>query len=129
MNTDAGVNDCLSKAQEKADAELKVVQQEALASIVPSDTLAAEQAAAWRNGMAAAEKAWSVFIDQDCKAARAQESADPDSGPALAVASCLYDHTIDYLDELKARYDANANAEANAELDTYWQKVLASIHR
>lgn len=30
---------------------------------------------------------------------------------------------------LKARYDAGANAEANAELDTYWQKVLVSIHQ
>ena len=126
--SDAGVEDCTDKAFQRVDAELNEVWKKVLAGIGPDTTagLTAEMATQWKADLIAAEKAWNTFKETDCNVARSYEYWGG-SGRSLVVSSCFYAYTAARLSELKAHYVEDAYAQADAELNAVWRKVLASI--
>jgi uncharacterized protein YecT (DUF1311 family) len=102
-SADAGLYNCADQAFKKADAELNEVWKKVLATIQPSDTVAADKAQEWKEDLIAAQQAWNTFKDKDCDGARSFEYWGG-SGRALAVLSCQYEYTVNRTKDLKARY-------------------------
>lgn len=96
---------CILDQYDLADAELNRVVEQALATIRPTDALPADAAAAWREHLAAAQRAWVSLREEDCSEVTRYEWYGG-SGANPAVATCLYRMTVARTDELRRRYPA-----------------------
>ena len=94
---------CIWDRYEAADAELNEVWKQVLATIAPSEFMSAEQAAAWKAELVAAQRSWVTFKDKDCKGAVAYEWFGG-SGANAAIGACLYNHSAARTDDLRQRY-------------------------
>jgi uncharacterized protein YecT (DUF1311 family) len=94
---------CIWERYEAVDKELNAVWKDVLATIAPSDFMAAEQVAEWKARLLAAQRAWVTFKEEDCNGAVAYEWLGG-TGANAAVGACLYTHTRARIDDLRSRY-------------------------
>ena len=97
------MNACIFRLYEQADAELNELWTQVLATIRPSDFLPPEAAAAWRESLVAAQRAWVTFKEEDCNGVVAYEWYGG-TGANAAVGACLYEKTVARIEDLRARY-------------------------
>ncbi|MCP4385731.1 MAG: DUF1311 domain-containing protein [Hyphomicrobiales bacterium] len=96
------MTDCAWKAYKAADKELNVVWKHVMATIKPEDYLPADAAKTWKDDLLSSQRAWITFKEKDCDAVAYEWYGG--TGANLAVGSCLYNHTVQRTNDLKARY-------------------------
>ena len=99
------MSQCALQQYEAADAELNDVWKQVVASIKATDTdvMPTSEMQKWLGAMTDAERAWATFKDNDCKGGVSYEWYGG-TGAGLAVSTCLYDHTVQRIKDLRARY-------------------------
>lgn len=98
---------CLAQFAEKVDRELNVLWPRVLDLIDAPSTLTPAQRADWKSKLTAAQLHWVQFRQADCREAVGYEWHD--SRPtrvAIAISTCLAKHTLDRMQHLKERYEA-----------------------
>ncbi len=94
---------CVLAAQERIDRELNAYWPIVLAAIeARGDPIPADEIAAWKETMIAAQRDWVAFRDRDCEAVAYEWWGGP--GASQAKAECLYWHTAARLEDLRERY-------------------------
>ena len=105
LATNIEMTACAGGQYEVADAELNDVWRQVIASIqaTDADIMPAAEEKVWQKAMTEAQRAWATFKDEDCSGGVSHEWYGG-SGANLAVAACLYGHTVTRTKELRERY-------------------------
>jgi uncharacterized protein YecT (DUF1311 family) len=94
---------CMAEFAAKVDRDLNALWPRVLASIDAASHLTKSQRADWRAKLTAAQKHWIAFKTADCREPVGYEWFGG-TGMSSAVSTCLAKHTLDRLNDLKARY-------------------------
>jgi uncharacterized protein YecT (DUF1311 family) len=93
---------CMLTAYEQADAELDTVWKKVLASVEPKEFMSADEVRIWKEDLLESQRGWVIFKENDCDAVSYEWYGG--TGVTIAVVSCLYDHTVARVSDLKQRY-------------------------
>jgi uncharacterized protein YecT (DUF1311 family) len=97
------IGNCVYAAYQKADKELNAIWPKVLAYIDgQGEDMPADALETWKTTIVAAQKAWVSFKEQDCGAVQYEWWGG--SGAGIAETTCLYSHTAQRVEDLKARY-------------------------
>ncbi len=94
---------CAADFAAKVDRDLNAVWKRVLSSIDGASHLTKAQRSDWRAKLTAAQKHWIAFKTADCREPVGYEWFGG-TGMSSAVSSCLAKHTLDRMQDLKARY-------------------------
>jgi len=94
---------CMAEFAVKADRDLNALWPRVLASIDGASHLTKSQRADWKAKLTAAQRHWIAFKTADCREPVGYEWFGGTS-MSSAVSTCLAKHTLDRLNDLKARY-------------------------
>jgi uncharacterized protein YecT (DUF1311 family) len=108
LTSNVEMTECAWNQYRDADTALNDVWGRVMTQIeaTDADVMPADKVKAWRKVLTAAQRDWANFKDQDCNGAVAFEWYGG-SGAGLAIATCLYDHTVARTKELTDRYFNN----------------------
>jgi uncharacterized protein YecT (DUF1311 family) len=94
---------CAADFAAKVDRDLNAVWKRVLTSIDGASHLTMTQRADWRTRLTAAQRQWIAFKTADCREPVGYEWFGG-TGMSSAVSTCLAKHTMDRMQDLKARY-------------------------
>ena len=97
------LSQCMLEFATKVDRDLNALWPRVLASIDAASHLTKSQRADWRAKLTAAQKHWIAFKTADCREPVGYEWFGG-TGMGGAVSTCLAKHTLDRIQDLKARY-------------------------
>ena len=105
LDTNVEMSTCAWEEYQAADAELNRVWRQVLAQIgdTDPDIMPPDEIKAWRDALTSAQRSWAKFKDDDCQGAVMHEWWGG-SGAGLAISTCLYDHTVQRIKDLRTRY-------------------------
>ena len=96
------IGDCVSKAYDKADAELNAVWKKVMATFEANDYMPTKIQKEWKETLLASQRDWIAFKEADCDAVGFEWFGG--TGQGNAVTFCLLDHTTTRTKDLKARF-------------------------
>ena len=94
---------CMAGFAARTDRDLNTLWPLVLSSIEGATHLTKAQRADWRAKLTAAQRHWIAFKTADCREPVGYEWFGG-TGMSSAVSACLAKHTLDRLQDLKARY-------------------------
>jgi uncharacterized protein YecT (DUF1311 family) len=94
---------CMAEFAAKVDRDLNALWPRVLASIDAASNLNKTQRADWKAKLTAAQRHWIAFKTADCREPVGYEWFGG-TGMSSAVSACLAKHTLDRMQDLKARY-------------------------
>ena len=94
---------CLGEFAAKVDRDLNALWPRVLASIDGASHLTKAQRADWKAKLTAAQRHWIAFKTADCREPVGYEWFGG-TGMSGAISTCLAKHTLDRMNDLKARY-------------------------
>ena len=94
---------CIAEFAGKVDRDLNALWPRVLASIDGASHLNKSQRADWKAKLTTAQRHWVAFKTADCREPVGYEWFGG-TGMSSAVSTCLAKHTLDRINDLKARY-------------------------